>query len=195
MAKTTVTTTNNRSKKMNYLDEDMSETEEYFQSAIATGKGKESSSISKPQNTDRIDNDVTIGLLPVGRDEYEEDFEDILLESIDETLSSLGEPVKNSIYLHLQNDFKIEKSDIPKKISVFSDIIHKIFGFGAGRLEIRFMKTLCSKLNINAQWSEHESPISNWIVSDFTFPEYIYNMRRSYYLKLQKEALISLKVE
>jgi hypothetical protein len=72
-------------------------------------------------------------------------FERLLLESIDEALSSLGRSTKQAIYFHLEKDFDISKKDIPHKIDEFAKAIEKIFGFGAKFLEIQIMKNLYEK--------------------------------------------------
>jgi hypothetical protein len=63
-------------------------------------------------------------------------FDELLLEAIDEALASLGESAKQSIYFHLQEKFKVSKSQIPKRIKDFADGLEKIFGVGAQFLEI-----------------------------------------------------------
>ena len=158
----------------------MSETEEYFQNASPTNTHSKNASTDNSfelLNTQKVDDGVTIGVLPTEKGGYEAEFDDILLETIDETLSSLGEPVKNAVYFHLQTNFCINKNEIPKKINEFSDIIQKIFGSGAGRLEIKLMKTLHSKINVSVKWPEYEAPISKWLVVDMTFIEYVNSMR------------------
>jgi hypothetical protein len=182
MAKTP-TTHNDPKKTIDYTEEDMSETEEYFQNASSTNTNTKNSSTNNSfelLNTEKIDDGVTIGALPIEKYASEEDFDDILLQTIDETLSSLGEPVKNAVYFHLQTNFNISKNEIPKKISEFSDIVQKIFGSGAGRLEIKLMKTLHSKIDVNVKWPEYEPPLSKWIVTDMTFIEYVNSMRQNY---------------
>jgi hypothetical protein len=109
-----------------------------------------------------------------------EEFDRLLLESIDEALASLGDAVKNSIYQHLQNDFGIKKSEIPTEIFDFSDIMHKIFGPGATPLEIKFMMNLNSKIKIEVNWPEINGPCSKWLVTDMSFTEYVNNMRENY---------------
>jgi hypothetical protein len=109
-----------------------------------------------------------------------EEFDKLLCESIDEALTSLGETVKNTVYLHLYNDFGIQKSEIPSKISDFSDKIHKIFGLGATRLEIKFMMNLNSKVKIEINWPETPEPFSKWFVADLSFTEYVTNMRENF---------------
>jgi len=73
-------------------------------------------------------------------------FEKLLLEALDETLSSLGDSSKEAIYFHLEKTFSINKQDIPYKIEEFANAIEKIFGSGARLLEIKIMKRLYEKV-------------------------------------------------
>jgi len=111
-------------------------------------------------------------------------FDEYLIEAIDETLSSLGAPVKNTVYFQLENSFNIPKNEIPKQIDEFTDIIHKIFGLGASRLEIKFMKNLHSKIKVNIELTEYECSLSKWIIDDMSFTEYV-NCARENYCNLQ----------
>ena len=72
------------------------------------------------------------------------------------------------------------KNEIPNQIDKFSDIIHKIFGLGACRLEIKFMKNLYSKIKVNVELSEYEWPLSKWIMDDISFKEYVHRVRKKY---------------
>jgi hypothetical protein len=109
-----------------------------------------------------------------------EEFDNLLSESIDDALTSLGASVKSTVYLHLQNDFGINKNEIPSKISEFSDIIHKVFGVGATPLEIKFMMNLNSKVKAAISWPKIPEPFCRWFVADMSFTEYVINMRKSY---------------
>jgi hypothetical protein len=189
-------THNDLKKTIAFSQKDISETEEYFQNSTPTKSNRKNSSTNhnfESLKTNKADDGVTIGVLQIEKDVYEEEFDDILLETIDETLSSLGEPVKNAIYFHLQNNFSISKNEIPKKIIEFSDFIQKIFCSGAGRLEIKFMKTLHSKLKVNVNWPEYETPLSKWLVMDMTFVEYVNNMRTTYETNAKKTSIIEQK--
>jgi len=73
------------------------------------------------------------------------EFEKILGEAIDESLSSLGESPKQSILFHLENTFEIKKQEIPNKIDSFDIALKKIFGVGADFLETLIVKRLCEK--------------------------------------------------
>jgi len=105
-------------------------------------------------------------------------FDKFLIEAIDEGLCSLGEPVKNSVYAHLENDCCIKKNEIPQKIEEFSSILYRIFGLGASRLEIKFMEQLHTKINVNIEWPEYDW--SAWIEKEFSFTEYIKNVRKNW---------------
>jgi hypothetical protein len=189
-------TRNDPKETIDYSEEDMSETEEYFQNASPTNTINKNSSANNSfelLNTDKANDGIIIRDLPHEKGAYEEEFDDILLETIDETLSSLGEPVKNAVYFHLQNNFNIKKIEIPKKINDVSYIIHKMFGSGAGRLEIKFMKTLYSKINLSVKWPEYDAPLSNWVITDITFIEYVNNMRQNYEANAKQTLIVNQK--
>ena len=103
------------------------------------------------------------------------DFSRILVESIDEPLSAIGEDVKVSVYFHLENKFGIKKHEIPQNIDGFSGALERIFGLGARYLEIMFMKNLYSKIGIVCKWDSPE-----WIVPEVTFQEYVNLMKQKF---------------
>ena len=74
------------------------------------------------------------------------DFEELLIEAIDEGLSLLGESSKQVVYFHLEKTFKMNRQDIPYKIEEFIAAIERIFGSGAKILEIKIMKCLFKKV-------------------------------------------------
>ncbi|UCD39861.1 MAG: hypothetical protein JSV87_05505 [Candidatus Bathyarchaeota archaeon] len=78
--------------------------------------------------------------------QYNRDFQKLLLEAVDEGLSSLGDHPKKVIYFYLEKTFAIKKPDIPYKIEEFTAAIEKIFGHGAKILEIRIMQHLFEKV-------------------------------------------------
>ena len=116
-------------------------------------------------------------------------FEDVLLESIDEAFSTLGESVKKVIYFHLSEKFKITKRNIPNKINAFSDALEKIFGLGARKLEILIVSKLHEKINCNYEW---KGP--NWLVPDLTFSQYV-ELSRSYYEDRRKIGQIEVIID
>ncbi len=141
--------------------------------------------IFDPEKTEKINNDNNKTDTQIDNISAQTKFDELLSEAVDEALSLLGEPVKNTVYFQLENSFNIPKKEIPQQIDEFSDIIHKIFGFGASRFEINLMKNLHSKINTKIKLTGYEWPLSKWIVTDMTFSEYVYAMRKSYLEKGQ----------
>jgi hypothetical protein len=107
-----------------------------------------------------------------------ENFDQILLDSIDEALSSLSENVKRTVYFQLEDFFKIRKQEIPSRLSDFSNALEQLFGLGATHLEILFMKNLHDKIKVTCKWPAYKWPLSKWIVTEMTFQEYVRLMRQ-----------------
>ena len=70
------------------------------------------------------------------------EFKKLLLETVDESLSVLGDLAKRAVYSCLEKSFEIKKQDIPDKIEGFTKAIEEIFGPGAKLLQIQIMKRL-----------------------------------------------------
>jgi hypothetical protein len=102
-------------------------------------------------------------------------FNGLLLEAIDETLSCLGESSKTAIYRHLENVFKIKKEEIPNMIDDFSRALESLFGLGAKVLETMFMKSLCVKMRVAGEGVPCE-----WVVPEMTFREYVDLMKQRF---------------
>jgi hypothetical protein len=107
-------------------------------------------------------------------------FDQILLDAIDEALSSLGENVKRTVYFQLEDIFKIKKQEIPLRLRDFSNALEQLFGLGARHLEILFVKNLHSKIKVTCRWPSYEWPLSKWIVPEITFQEYVRLMRQEF---------------
>lgn len=87
----------------------------------------------------------------------------ILLEAVDESLSSLGESSKQSIYFHLDNSFNIKKQEIPNKVEAFEDALEKIFGLGASFIESLIMKRLAEKIELDSKWRPKELTLAQYV--------------------------------
>ncbi len=99
------------------------------------------------------------------------DFEKLLLEAVDEGLSSLGQSSMLAIYFHLEKDFNVKKQEIPSKIEVFEDAIEKLFGLGSNFLEVLFINHLREKIDEVSVLRES---------SDLSFAEYVKAARRDF---------------
>jgi len=98
-------------------------------------------------------------------------FDKLLLEAIDDALASLGESARQAIYFHLENKFKIAKSDIPYRLKDFADGLEKIFGLGARFIEILVMKNLYGKTGQPLEWNESK---------ELLFVEYVAAAKQSF---------------
>lgn len=98
-------------------------------------------------------------------------FDMIFLEAVDDALSSLGESAKQSIYFHLEMNFKLSRSQIPYRFQDFADGLEKIFGVGARFLEILIMKNLHEKADLNLAWAGDK---------DLVFVEYVTMAKQNY---------------
>jgi hypothetical protein len=149
--------------KLVLTDEELEETEQYFQDL----------KVEKEINTQKlVQHDKTLMLL--------EKFDNYLLQSIEEGLLVLGEPIKNTIFLTLEFEFNIKKPEIPKKIGDFSIIFRKIIGLGANRVESLFITQLITKLGIDVHDSTHEANLIKWLVNEISFTDYIFILRKEY---------------
>lgn len=101
----------------------------------------------------------------------DEDFDRLLLEAVDEGLSSIGESSKQAIYFHLEKGFRIKKHEIPYKIEDFARATEKIFGLGANFLEILIMKRLYEKVGRTIQLH---------VSRDFAFAEYVAAIKQNF---------------
>jgi len=106
----------------------------------------------------------------------ERDFDKILLEAVDEGLSSLGQSAKQAIYFHLEKDFNIDKEEISSRVNDFASAIEKIFGLGANVIEILIMLRLHEKVGLHIKLHRSE---------DLTFTQYVAEAKRSF-LERQK---------
>ncbi len=105
-------------------------------------------------------------------------FDAQLVQAIDQTLSSLGEPVKNTFFQHLEFNFNTPKHAIPENIDKFSYLLHKAFGLGASRIEVKILKEIQQKLNADFELVDYEWPLSKWIVADFCFKDLVEKARK-----------------
>ncbi|MCW4005172.1 MAG: hypothetical protein NWF04_01030 [Candidatus Bathyarchaeota archaeon] len=84
-----------------------------------------------------------------------QDFDDVLLQAIEDGLTNLGESPKQIVYFHLEKKFSLKKEDIPKHLENFSLALQSIFGVGGRSIETMILKSLCLKYGINYDDLKH----------------------------------------
>ena len=77
---------------------------------------------------------------------FEPEFNTLLLESIDEALSSLGDSIKKTTNFYLEQSFCIRKDEIPHRIGAFAQALENIFGVGGDLIETLILKRLYEKV-------------------------------------------------
>ena len=76
----------------------------------------------------------------------EERINNLLMESVDEALSSLGNVSKVALYRHLEREFTTKKKEIPQRLDDFSFALEKILGNGSTHLDLLMVKTFRKRL-------------------------------------------------
>jgi hypothetical protein len=70
-------------------------------------------------------------------------FDELLLDSIDQTLSALlGQNAKQAFFSFLDKKYKLSEEEVPSRIGDFVDGLEQIFGASASLLELEAMKNL-----------------------------------------------------
>ena len=98
-------------------------------------------------------------------------FDTLLIGAIDESLTSLGESAKQSIYFHIEKKFGVSSNSIPENLEEFQAGLEKIFGVGARFIEILIMKNLYTKIGVPPEMSTD---------CKLEFVEYVAAAKRSY---------------
>jgi hypothetical protein len=101
-------------------------------------------------------------------------FNELVMDAIDQVLSSFGENSKIAVYDRLEKDFNIKKQEIPYRINDFSKALESLFGLSAMHLENMFMKNLYAKIR------GFECFSCEMAVSKVTFSDYVCFMRKMF---------------
>ena len=96
----------------------------------------------------------------------------IILEAVDEGLSSFGESVKQVVCLQLKYKYGIERHEIPFKIEAFASATEEMFGNSAKLIHMAIIGKLHVKTRGFLYIPKRE---------DFTFKDYVKSLR--YFLK------------
>jgi DNA-binding transcriptional ArsR family regulator len=77
------------------------------------------------------------------------EFNQLILEAIDESLSILGDdPVKSAFYYHLKKRANMKRDDIPDRLQAFHEALTELFYDGSVILERRISKRLYERLGL-----------------------------------------------
>ena len=83
------------------------------------------------------------------------EFDRLLLKTIDNSLKEVfTENAALTIYAFLESNCALNQEDIPEKLDLFVDGLHKFLSTGAYAVERVILENLCSNLNCEVQLSE-----------------------------------------
>ena len=87
-------------------------------------------------------------------------------------------PLKQSSLKKLRR-WKKQEADIRKEIG--------------DRVEFYSALANNSKINLSVKWPEYDAPLSNWVITDITFIEYVNNMRQNYEANAKQTLIVNQK--
>ena len=94
----------------------------------------------------------------------ENEFDKMLVRSIDNSLKAVfTENAAVAIYAYLESNYALSQEEIPEKLDVFVDGLHKFLSTGAFAVERVILENLCSNLECKCQPGE-ERDFKNSIV-------------------------------
>jgi CheY-like chemotaxis protein len=132
--------------------------------AALEGIKKKDAFVTKPIEIETLRKIIAAQLLQ-GQPLQMNRFEKLFLESVDESLLSLGETSRNIIYHILEQGFAIERGKISSDIERFTEALDRIFGQGSKFLEGSIMKRLHLKLGSLFCWKEEQTDAADYLES------------------------------
>lgn len=94
-----------------------------------------------------------------------DNFNQVLIEALDESFLNLGKKVKDVVYTILEKTYKIKKKQIPQNVLSFSIALNQMFGHAAVPLEILLRKKLEAKVE-RCQWLENKDIPCQWLITE-----------------------------
>ncbi len=71
--------------------------------------------------------------------------------------------MKQSIYFHIEHNFKVPRDKIPENLVEFQGGLEKIFGAGAQFIEILIMKNLHSKIGLPLKMQSKQLEFTEYV--------------------------------
>ncbi len=106
-------------------------------------------------------------------------FGEVLLESIDDSLQILGEEPKNAVYQYLSTIQSLEKNDIPDRLEDFQSGLKSALGGAARVVERLILRKLFQK--IGSTFKE---------TSEYEFAEHVNEARRRFEGSKQRSSIL-----
>lgn len=95
----------------------------------------------------------------------ENEFNRLLVMTIDNSLREVfNENATSAIYTYLEKNYALSQEEIPQKLDLFTDGLHKFLSTGAFAVEHFILENLCSRLKCTSDFDlDGESDFKNSI--------------------------------
>ncbi|MEM2092731.1 MAG: NitrOD5 domain-containing protein [Candidatus Bathyarchaeia archaeon] len=109
-------------------------------------------------------------------DKLEMNFNNVLVEAVDEALNTLGASIKDALYYHLEATFSVKRETIYQNPAKFADGLERIFGLGSKFIEKMILDLISDKTEckISPEWQMK------------SFEENIQEMKKEFIAKKQQ---------
>jgi len=88
-------------------------------------------------------------------------FDQAVLEAVDEVLSMFGENCKQPIYYYAETRHQIKREEICNKIEAFDKVLKDLFGAGGELISWSIAKSVCERLGLSFKEQ------SGWRLADY----------------------------
>lgn len=99
-------------------------------------------------------NDNSVSPYGLNMDKLEMDFNNMLVEAVDDALNTLGASIKDALFYHLEATFSVKKDTIYQNPAKFADGLERIFGLGSKFIEKMILDLISDKTSceISPEW-------------------------------------------
>ena len=105
-------------------------------------------------------------MIPFGVIAHKETFESTVIDAVDQTLSALGQPIKDAIYRSVEKQFGLTKQQIPCEMALFTHAIEYIFKDAAALVEGNIIKNINREVKGFSYGNKGEElPLVDYIVA------------------------------
>jgi hypothetical protein len=114
------------------------------------------------------------------------DVNKLIIDAVDEALSTLGEGPKKAIYAYLEAN-NLPVAEIPLHIEEFSNVLEGLLGAGARLIELSIMKVLHARVGVALE----VKAANPWALPELTFKDYVTIVKSYFEPKVETGLMVS----
>jgi len=107
-------------------------------------------------------------------------YEKIMMDAIEECLSSLGEETRFFVYNYISKSHCIEKNQIPSNLEAFVKALESVLGDGAKFLEFLIMKRFNKKIGNMGEFED-------WEIGDYMMAATVFSKKIIEFVEIEKK--------